>query len=190
MRDSIELYSNKKYNIRYYNERYIEQFDINQKYNEKQYNEQYNNEQYNKEQYNNEQYNKEQFDKFTRPSLEESMTQNSEYSSIFSFSFNEEQEDFNKVQYTELYELYKDNEEDSLDNYEENKSILQLPLSHDKYLLMKREWNKQLDTLSFSNIKTNNNNNSKKPFKNFFNKFLKKNNNKNKNISFYRVLIN
>lgn len=182
MRDSIELYSNKKYNIHYYNEQYIEQFDINQKYNEKQY---------------NEQYNKEQFDitkqvlyKFTRPSFEESITQYSEYSSIFSFSFDEEQEDFNKVQYTELYELYKDNEEDSLDNYEENKSILQLPLSHDKYLLMKREWNKQLDTLSFSNIKTNNNH-SKNPFKNFFNKFLKKNNNNNnKNISFYRVLIN
>ena len=55
---------------------------------------------------------------------------------------------------------------------------------------MKKEWNKQLDTLSFSNIKTNNN--SKKSIKKLFSKFLKKNNNNNKtkNVSFYRILIN
>jgi hypothetical protein len=153
MRDSIEIYSNKKYNIHYYNEQYIEQFDINQQYNHQQYN---------------------------------------ETSSIFSLNddVHKEEERLNRVKYTELYELYEDNVEESLDNYEENKSILELPLSHDKYLLMKREWNKQLDTLSFSTVKKNNNY-SKKSFKSLINKFLNKNKkNKTKNVSFYRVLIN
>ena len=167
MRDSIDLYYN-EYNIHYYNEQYIEQYDTQQ---------------YDIHQYDIHQYETHQYDE----------------SSIF--SFNEEQE--NKVKYTELYNLYNDDKE-STDNYKDkennnnnNNNILQLPISYEQYLLMKKEWNKQLDTLSFSNLKTNNttninNNNPKKSIKNLFSKFLKKNNNnnKNKNVSFYRILIN
>lgn len=175
MRDSIDLFYNKQYNIQYYNEQYIEQFDIQQyepqldiqKQYEPRYNEQLDIQQQYEPQYN-------------------------ERSSIFSY----DKEHLNKIKYTELFELYNDNDndndEESLDNYEENNSILQLPLSYEQYSLMKKEWNKQLDTLSFSDIKTNNNNNSKKSIKKLFSKFLKKNNNNNKtkNVSFYRILIN
>ena len=90
-----------------------------------------------------------------------------------------------------MFDLYNENYEET---YEENKEslehVLHLPLTYEQYSLMKKEWNKQLDTLSFSDVKTKNNNHSKNSFKKLFSKFKKNNNNKTKNVSFYRVLIN